>query len=237
MEEFTTKDFPASSSQAPAPHDRGFAFALREIDDHLTLFADHHPQFGGVTVDWSAPDLKRRIAGGRRQPLARAVGLRSSQPLTVFDATAGLGRDAFTLAALGAEVWLAERQPLFLKLLEDGLRRALIESATRKAAERLHLCHGDARAALAQGSWDVVYLDPMYPAHDRDARSKKELQFLRELTGGDSDADALLAVALTAARKRVVVKRPLKAPWLADREPAYALKGTQARFDVYLCAK
>jgi 16S rRNA (guanine1516-N2)-methyltransferase len=209
---------------------------LRETGGRLTLFAQHHPGFGGVTVDWSAPDLKRRIAAGRRQPLARAVGFRSSEPVTIFDATAGLGRDAFTLAALGAQVWAAERQEFFQQLLEDGRRRALANPASREAAERLHLCRGDARPQLAQGSWDTVYLDPMYPGHNRDASSKKELQFLRELTDGDPDADALLPMALAAARRRVVVKRPLKAPWLAAREPAYALKGTQARFDVYLTA-
>ena len=185
-------------------------------------------------MDWCNADQRRRIAAGRRQPLARAVGLRAGEPLTVFDATAGLGRDAFTLAALGAEVWLAERQLLFLRLLEDGLRRALTDATARETAARVHLVSGDSLALLAKGSWDVVYLDPMYPDPRREALSKKELQFLREITAGDPDADGLLPIALRTAHKRVVVKRPAKAPPLAGCEPDYRLQQTQARFDVYL---
>jgi 16S rRNA (guanine1516-N2)-methyltransferase len=72
----------------------------------------------------------------------------------------------------------------------------------------------------------------MYPERGKAALAKKELQLLRELTGGDPDADELLLAA--NARRRVVVKRPLSAPALAGRAPSVALRGTQARFDIYL---
>jgi 16S rRNA (guanine1516-N2)-methyltransferase len=41
-----------------------------------------------------------------------------------LDLTAGLGRDGFVLASLGATVLMLERQPIVFALLEDGLVRA-----------------------------------------------------------------------------------------------------------------
>src|SRR3546814_16689246 len=75
--------------------------------------------------------------------------------------------------------------------------------------------------------WDIVHLDPMYPHRDKQALPQKEMQILRELTGSDPDADTLLRPALAIARRRVVVKRPSHAPFLAGREPAFPLKGKQ----------
>ena len=60
------------------------------------------------------------------------------------------------------------------------------------------------------------------------------MQILRELTDGDPDADALLAPALAVAQRRVVVKRPSHAPFLAGRPPNFQLDGSQARYDIYL---
>jgi 16S rRNA (guanine1516-N2)-methyltransferase len=229
-----SRDPATTISKAPGLPARGFAFELGEETGRLTLYGRHHPDYGGVAADWTTAELRRRVAAGRRQLLSRAIGLHQRHPLDVFDATAGLGRDAFTLAALGANLWLAERQPLFHKLLLDALRRALLDAVAAQSAARMRVLEGDARDHLAAVRWDVIYLDPMYPGHDRDALSGKELQFLRELTDGDPDADGLLPPALKAAKRRVVVKRPLKAPWLAAQQPSFSLKGTQARFDVYL---
>lgn len=151
----------------------------------------------------------------------------------MLDATAGLGRDGFTLAALGAQVTLAERNPTLATLLTDARQRALADPATAEAAARTDVICLDARKLMAApATFDVVYLDPMYPGRGKTALAKKEMQLLRELTGGDADADGLLLAA--NARRRVVVKRPSSAPPLAGREPSFALAGTQARFDVYL---
>ena len=219
---------------AKAPDDRGFVFELRNEEGRAILYARHHPDFGGIAADWSSADLARRIAGGRRQLLARAVGLHKRSDLTILDATGGMGRDAFTLASLGAQVELVERQPLAMSLLEDALLRAAGNPQTATAAARLTLWPGDSRNHFMRKPWDVIYLDPVYPGHDRDARSKKEMQFLRELSGGDPDAASLLQEGLAARPGRVVVKRPRSAPPLGDRLPTFELRGTQARFDVYL---
>jgi 16S rRNA (guanine1516-N2)-methyltransferase len=226
-----------STPQDPAPgaSARGFSFALEAGADGLQLRADHHPDFKPVRCDWTAPETTRRIAAGKKQLLSRAIGLHKRADLTVLDATAGLGRDGFTLAALGARVTMIERQPLFAALLADARERALADAHWQAAAARTELVAGDALTAMRDGRrWDVVHLDPMYPHRGKQALPQKEMQLLRELTGGDADADALLEPALACATQRVVVKRPSHAPFLAGRAPSFQLDGTQARYDIYL---
>lgn len=216
---------------------RGFLFCLRRDEEgRLTLAAPHLAGYGAFALDWAAPEVQRRLAGGRKQLLARAIGLHKKPKLTVFDATAGLGRDAFTLAALGATVTLAERNPVLLALLRDAHRRALAAPTLRAAAEQMRLIEHDSATSLTAVAvgHEVLLLDPMYPDDGKRALPGKEMQILRDLTGGDADADALLPAALASGVKRIVVKRPGKAPWLAGIAPNTALEGTQARFDIYL---
>lgn len=225
---------------------RGFSFALemaeRRDGKRLELRAVHRENYGAISADWSSSDLMRRIAAGRRQPLARAVGLHRCKagdpPLQILDATAGLGRDGYTLAALGAVLTLAERQPQTLALLEDARRRALAQAAQRAIASRIEILEIDARQLCAdpenRDRWQVIYLDPMYPDDGKAALPSKELQILRDLTGGDDDAGSLLAPALACATQRVVVKRPAKAPWLAGLAPSTQIVTTQLRFDIYI---
>lgn len=173
------------------------------------------------------------------------MGLAKVTAPRVLDATGGLGRDAFVLASLGAAVTLAERNVVIAALVADARIRALADPVAAPAAGRIEIVGADARNLLglspgaAAGDppgerFDVIYLDPMYPHRGKQALARKELQLLRELAGPDADADGLLGPALANARRRVVVKRPLKAPPLAGREPSLAFAGTQARFDVYL---
>lgn len=234
-----------SDVETPGSDARGFSFALEhaadEADGRLMLRALHRENYGGICADWTSADVQRRIAGGRRQPLARATGLhkqgRDEPPLQILDATAGLGRDGYTLAALGARVTLAERNPSICALLRDALLRAARHPSSADAAARIEVLEADAFGVCSNAvgrHWDVVYLDPMYPDDGKNALPSKEMQILRDLTGGDPDADALLAPALHCARQRVVVKRPAKAPWLGGVAPSMSLTSTQLRFDVYV---
>ena len=106
---------------------RGFSFALEENDGRLELRALHRPDYGSIHADWSSADVRRRISAGKKQLLARAIGLHKHPAPRVLDATAGLGRDGFTLAALGAGVTLLERHPQTAALLRDAHRRALAD--------------------------------------------------------------------------------------------------------------
>ena len=189
-----------------------------------------------VFVDFTAGavDHRRRFGGGKGQDIAKAVGLNKRNGLRVLDATAGLGRDAFVLASLGCFVSLCERVGFVRMMLEDGLKRASGHSDVGSIADRMTLLEGDIQT-IDQPSFDVVYLDPMYPHTDKSsAAAKKEMAFFRDLVGKDDDADALLPKALALAQYRVVVKRPKGAPFLNGSEPTYQLEGKSGRFDVYV---
>lgn len=196
---------------------------------------------GPLYVDFvgGALGYRKRHSGHAREPLARAVGIKSRLLApSVVDATGGLGRDAFVLACLGCHLTVLERAPLMAALLRDGLARAEADAATAQIASRMQLVEGDAAAyltALVEGeNPDVVYLDPMYPERGKSALVKKEMRYLRSLVGDDLDAPALLTAALHAARRRVVVKRPRLAQPLAGPPPSSTLMGNTTRFDIYL---
>ncbi len=195
---------------------------------------------GPVYVDFvgGAVGHRHRFGGGRGQPIAKAVGLKGGAAPSVWDVTAGLGRDAFVLASLGCEVTLVERSPVVAALLEDGLKRARNDAEAGAVVARMRLLRGDAAELLAalepDARPDVVYLDPMYPHRRKSALVKKEMRLFRELVGEDLDADRLLPPALAAARQRVVVKRPDYAEPLAGTPPTLAIATKNHRFDIYV---
>jgi 16S rRNA (guanine1516-N2)-methyltransferase len=209
----------------------------------LALQALEKPLPGPVRVDFAAGTLNWRLAhgGGRGEMVAKACGIKKDFLPRIIDCTAGLGRDALILASLGCTLTLCERSPVVAALLEDGLRRAATEPALAAIIARMSFVPGSALAlleTLAAGAIedrpDVVYLDPMFPHREKSALVKKDMRIFRTVVGEDLDADALLAPALAVARKRVVVKRPRHAPWLAERKPSLELAGQSSRFDVYL---
>jgi 16S rRNA (guanine1516-N2)-methyltransferase len=83
----------------------------------------------------------------------------------------------------------------------------------------------------------VIYIDPMYPRRKKSALVKKDMQILQRLHDEDNDAAALLENALLYAIKRVVVKRPIQAEALNDRQPNTAIKSKKTRDDVYTINK
>lgn len=214
-------------------------FELVYTEKGLELFKTDEPKLGSVFVDFAggAVGHRRKFGGGRGQSIAKAVGLKSGITPTVVDGTAGLGRDAFVLASLGCDVTMLERSPIVAALLEDGLARA------RKDCEighwigtRLKLIFASSINELpALGLVpDVVYLDPMYPHKKKTALVKKEMRVFQSLVGADLDADGLLEPAMQIAKKRVVVKRPDYADYIAGIKPSMAIETKKNRFDVYV---
>lgn len=172
-----------------------------------------------------------------RQPLARAVGIRPGFRPTVFDATAGMGGDAFVLACLGCRVRMHERSPVIGALLADAIERALeIEALAEIFRQSVSLTVGDAAEALRHldEPVDAVYIDPMYPHRRNSALNSKEMRIIRAVVGDDEDGFALLAAALAAASRRVVVKRPKGASLLGNQPPSHQVLLKNSRFDVYL---
>ena len=206
-----------------------------------THIAIHAPDLGNpIFIDFvSGKNAHRRqFGGGRGQPLARAMGLKKGNTPTVMDATAGFGRDAFVIASLGCHVQLIERQTWVAALLQDGLHRAQQSSDTAEISQKMHLVHADAISYLQQlndvDKPDVVYLDPMYPTRDKAALVKKDMRLLHQLAGSDIDSAPLLVAAKAAAKKRVVVKRPSTARYIAEQKAQAEISSKTTRYDVYI---
>lgn len=206
----------------------------------LVLRDRKQPKLGDVLVDWASGAVahRRNFGGGRGQAIAKAVGLKQGQTPSVLDATAGLGRDAMVLASLGCQVSLVERHPAVAALLFDGYQRACLNADIGDwVAERVSCHHGDAEQMIqALPRHDVVYLDPMYPHRQKSAAIKKEMRIFQQLVGADLDAERLLAAARARANKRVVVKRPDYAEFLAGEKPHHQIVTKKNRFDVYMSA-
>ena len=211
-------------------------WALVLTPERLALQPFGEDASGPVFVDFVGGKQahRRQFGGGRGQPLARAIGMKKGHNPTLIDATAGLGRDAFVLATLGATVTLVERSPVVAELLRDGLARAAQEPDLADIVARMTLIHGNAIQTLQSlPEHEVVYLDPMYPHRDKSALVKKEMRLLREVVGDDPDTPDLLSAARQAAGKRVVVKRPNKAPFLGDQVASSHIPGKTTRYDLY----
>lgn len=174
-----------------------------------------------LVIDFGQGDLARRARQGN-ETLAKAVG--ASKGLHVVDATAGLGRDAYLMSAAGARVTAIECSPTLGFWLQCNAQ-----------GTDMRVVSGQAREWLPQLQPDVVYLDPMFPHRQKSAAVGGESLFLQSFAPPPDTQEQreLLDMALAYAEYRVVVKRPIKAPPLADRKPTASLKGKAVRFDLY----
>ena len=189
------------------------------------------------------PRLKR--ASLKSEMIARACQL--GEKPTLIDATAGLGHDSLLMAHLGANVRLIERHPILFVLLEYAKAQAERDSFLQATMQRIQLIHADSNCYLNElaqkGEYlDVVYLDPMFPQRDQNqqaikkqAQVKKQMQLLHMLLPEDGEmdlGDQLLDLAKKIA-KRVIVKRPRHAVYLAEQHPDHQWLGDACRFDAY----
>ena len=212
-------------------------YCLQLIDDHIELKNLSKPKSGGVFVDFVNGKLawRRLHGGGNGQPIAKAVFSKKKEKPSVFDATGGLGRDAFVLASLGCTVTMFERNEIVRILLTDGLRRGyedpeigqMLKARLQLSSHRTIMELGDEKMC------DVVYLDPMYPKKNSSALVKKDMQAFHDIVGLDLDADKLLVKAMKIARMRVSVKRPKGAEYLANVKSNSFIETKSHRFDIY----
>ena len=195
--------------------------------------------------DWKAEVGRLKRASLKSEMIARACHLAEKPQL--IDATAGLGHDSLLMAYLGAEVTLVERHPILFTLLEDAKNQVLEDGFLNAVVARINLVFSDSAAYLQQQidqqNWvDVVYLDPMFPQRDQNqqalkkqAQVKKQMQLLHVLLPEDGEMDLgdnLLLLA-TQMAKRVIVKRPRLAVFLAEQKPDHQWQGDACRFDAY----
>ncbi len=177
-----------------------------------------------------------RFGGGRGQDLAKAMGLRAGKTPMIVDATAGLGRDSFLLASLGAQVILIERSEKMHALLVEGMNRAENEGGEfREIIGRMSLMKGDAKDLIPELSGEAILIDPMHPPRQKSALVKRELRQVREIVGTDDDAADLVRIALAHAQNRVVLKWPAKAdPIDGLKACTHQILGKTTRYDVFM---
>ncbi|MCR4895735.1 MAG: class I SAM-dependent methyltransferase [Lachnospiraceae bacterium] len=205
---------------------------LIETPEGLTL------QKGELSLCADLRSMIPRIRGEmwRHEPLAKAASLKGLRPpMLAVDATAGLGEDALILAAIGYHVILFEQDPQIHALLEDALRRAAADPILAEPVARMELRKGDSTLALPVLSEkpDLVYLDPMFPARQKSGLIKKKFQLLQLLEAPCADEEALLNAAFAAGPRRIVIKRPAKGPFLAQKKPEFTYSGSSIRYDCF----
>lgn len=216
-------------------------FSLVHTAEHLELQDQEHPEYKPLFIDFNQGKAKHRRIQPGSELLIKALGKNKDKTSrTIIDATAGLGRDAFVLACAGYNVLLIERSPIIASLLTDALQRAQQQPELTEIISRMQLITADANEILTTHSADIIYVDPMFPERKKSAAVKKEMRILHDLLIADLSAqnllddEKLLTTALTAARERVIVKRPLYAPPLNNLTPNLTYKGKSSRFDVYI---
>ncbi len=175
------------------------------------------------------------------QPVLKAIGFNKDRiGLKVLDATAGLGVDGMIMATAGCSVMLLEKSTIMVAMLEDGFRRVAEDIDATELEEivvrRVQLKNIDSIEyfpKIIKGEYDVIYLDPMFPERKKSSKVKKEMQLAKFVADDEDNAHELLAAALQTPVKRIVIKRPLKAPLLKKGFSAQ-IKGKSIRFDIFL---
>ena len=190
----------------------------------------------GLSYQGDFESMLHRVTNGRlsHEMLVRAAKTTQTEPKGI-DATAGMGEDAFLLAAYGYEMTLYEQNPVIAALLKDALRRAKKHPVLKDIAVRMKLVEGDSVECLAKliDPVDVIYLDPMFPERQKSGLINKKLQLIQKLEHPCSEETDLFDAAISAGPDKIIVKRPLKSKFLAGRQPSYTLNGKAIRYDCY----
>lgn len=207
------------------------AYSLTLIDSALNLCM---PGFKPFFIDFYEYYKTSNLGEGGRRLLYKAAKIKNKPPQKILDATGGWARDAFYLAEQGFEVAVAERvEPIFL-LLQDAAKRAQEYQELQNIITRLNFIHADSKTILTTRQFPIIYLDPMFPTREKSAKVKKDLQILQALEQtSQGDPDELFLQAQKSASERVIVKRPIEAPFLANKKPDFQYLGKTVRFDVY----
>jgi 16S rRNA (guanine1516-N2)-methyltransferase len=224
-----------------------FEFIGKQLSLHLLL--DNKPST--LTFDFEAGPMayRRGNVSKSNEIIAKAIGCKPHYRPRVFDATAGMGRDAMIMAQLGCDVILCERNFAIYHLLNNALSRfkencddnqlkQRLNLIYQNSLEQLNLLSSDSGDNQTNQTIDVIYLDPMFPDRKKSALVKKEMRLFKLLAGNDEDSMDLFNQAIQTVTKhkvkRIVVKRPKSAEKLTELQPSHEILGKQFRYDVYL---
>lgn len=158
-----------------------------------------------------------------------------------FDCTAGMGEDSLILAAAGFRVTFCEYNPVVAEHLRECLKNALNDDENpqlKVIASRMELMEGDSVEIMKRlfseadaPRPDLILLDPMFPERKKSSLVKKKLQLIQQLEKPCADEETLLKTAMASGAGRIIVKRPVKGPYLAGVKPGYSISGKVIRYD------
>ena len=211
----------------------------KEGDGLTVLFDSKGVSLTGYNLTYQGDfeGMLRRVTEGRllHEMLVKATKT-DVEGLVAVDATAGMGEDAFLIAANGYNVTLHEQNPVVALLLKDAIKRAKRQPILKDIVSRMHVVEGDSVELLSKrlDPVDLVYLDPMFPGRQKSGLIGKKLQLIQKMESPCSNEDSLFDAAISAGPSKIIVKRPLKAPFLAGRKPNYSLDGKAIRYDCYV---
>ena len=238
-----------------ADGDKEQELILQFASDGLTL------RSGNLSMQGDFTHMLSRIKQGslQREFLYKASKLKNLGPNPIaIDATAGMGEDSLILAAAGYEVYLYELNPIIAALLKDTVRRSATIPELAPIVSRMHVMEGNSIEAMTGlhvpeeienvrkpeddrvesenpflPGIDLILLDPMFPARKKSGLIKKKFQLLQRLEQPCSDEVELMEAAFRAKPRRILVKRPQKGPYLAEKKPDYSIPGKAIRYDIY----
>ena len=194
--------------------DEGHEAALVVGPQEIRLMTDagsfgFHPNMAALRV--------LALGQGRGDRMVNAMGLQRGW--RVLDCTCGLGADAVVAAHVAGptgEVCAVEHSAVLAALVGYGMRTYIHKDrSVQDAMRRVRVTAGDSGDLLraqGDGSWDVVYFDPMF---ESTIASAKGLDIVRRLGTPSTPSPTTIAEAGRVARQCVVMK---------DRAPGVRLE-------------
>lgn len=158
-------------------------------------------------------------------PLARAINTKLNHK--ILDATAGFGRDTYTLAALGKTIYAIEQHPVVALVLEWACKDIL----------NITVKNADSNNIIGLSEWDAIYFDFMFEKSNRKAKSNQGIELLAKMVETQLLSLKTWTNALESSN-RVVIKRPVNCIGLPIDfdigKPNHTIKAKTVCFDVYL---
>lgn len=174
--------------------------------------------------------LVRRVQNLKNELIIQAFNLVHGS--TIWDLTAGFGKDACILASNGYIVTMVEQNPILATIVYYALKNNILPS------KNLNLVYSNSVEFIKinTDNPDGIYLDPMF-SDDNTAKAKKEMQIIQNLTSicVTKDDEELFISSLNKVKNKLIVKRDDKQPNLVENiKPTYIKNGKTIRYDVYL---
>ena len=188
-----------------------------------------------VYIDFLKGKLGWRIKRAEHESnLKKALG-KTKKELNIFDATAGFLSDSMIFLSLGHKVMAVEQSKIIFYLVEDAIKRAQSEIPFLK---NLSFLNGNSLDVFktSKGSFDVIYLDPMYPIMKKNVKGSGDMRSIRsilKLENISNEANDLCDAFMQCEYQKIILKRPLKYKKIYSNIN-YQVKGKTTRFDIFI---